>query len=126
MVITPITAKIHYDDLSKLWHMKVAREEASSPSDIKPYVEFIGDFLNLVLLVQALLDFFATAGTSVNATIGDLTTLASWATAHAGGLTEDVVTVVPGDPAFPGSDFDSPPYDGTTDLWGVTEDTIGP
>jgi hypothetical protein len=119
MVITPIKASIHYDDLTKLWHVKASREEASSPNDIKPWVELLEDAINLVQAIQLLLDWWATAGSTVDATVGDLTTLAAFATARATSFTEEVVTIPPGDPAFPGSTFTGPPYDGTLANWGV-------
>jgi len=120
MVITPITAKVHYDDLTKLWHLKAAREEASTPNDIKPYVELVGDFLNLVMLIQALLDWWTTIGSTINAEVGDLTVLASWANTRSGLFTSEPDDALAPTAEFPGPDFTDPPYDGTADSWGAT------
>jgi|SRR6478609_1753508 len=119
MVITPIKATLHYDDLTKVWHIKASRQEANSPTDIKPWVDVLEDAISLVQLIQILLDWWATAGSTANATLGDLTDLAAFATARAADVTEEVVTVPPGDPAFPGTDFSEPPYDGVADNWGT-------
>jgi hypothetical protein len=119
MVITPIKASIHYDDLSKVWHIKASREEANSPTNIKPWIALLEDAVNLVQAIQILLDWWATAGSTVNATVGDLTDLATFATARSTDFTEEVVTVPAGDPAFPGSDFAEAPYDGVADNWGT-------
>lgn len=120
MTITPIKATIHYDDTKKLWLLKASRQEVESPNDIKPWVDVIEDVINLSQLIILLLQFWASAGSTVNAPIGDMRALSALIGPMEGTFTEEVADWVPGTPEFPGSTFTDPPYDGISEDWGVT------
>lgn len=120
MIITPIRATIGYNDLKKLFLLKASRKEDNGGGGVKPWVQVKEEELSLTQIIVALLQIWASAGSSVNATIGDLTALAAELTAMDGSFTEDVVTVPAGTPAFPGADADAGSYVGTLDDWGAT------
>lgn len=118
--ITPIKAHIHWDDIEAVWTAKVSRAAKETGGNI-PWQDEIFKALTLTELILDILAYWAASGSTIMAPIGDLTAMAAAALSLVGTFTLGDLTVVAGEPEYPGFSFtETPHYGGVEDDWGTT------
>lgn len=123
--VTPKVAKIHWDDLEKLFKLKITFMLVT-PLGVFPSQEFTFDFADLASAIQEILTLWALsttgdvgAGGYITAPAGDLTVLGNPGPGMAARLYQEQINP-------PGFVDDAtapdvvPDYNGVTDSWGQT------
>lgn len=120
LTITPIRAHIGYDDVEKLWALKISREEVS-PQGTIPWADILEKFATLAELLIYLLQFWAMSGTAgstaTTAENFDVNAFTTWLTTQFVYSHADPVASTGGPATFPGADPDLSP---TVTDFGIT------
>ena len=118
--VTPVRATIHYDDVSRQWHLHASRVEYSSLGDqremVKENFDTFAELLVLLLRVWVLSGVGVTLENTL-APIGDMSLLGAAVAALP-------TTGEPDLPEYPNNEFDADPrdlpvYDGVASDWGM-------